>query len=350
MTARQVYEAVLIELNKAQAPSLLLEDFNYLFNKSIYQYINKRYNIYDTNQQTTDDVRVLKATTVLEPVVTPEDRAAISAEGPNFSRNVISKNSLYGATYEFNLPADYLHLLNCVVNYSVEKTYKCYDRGTYWQTGAIRLTADIWPQIINNFYMKPSYRRPYYYIHNVNTSTVNPTNPVTTDNNSRTSINISGTDVNQDTTLSRDNNNTPLTGSDNSIIINNPNLPRFLNLGNTNKQDDVVERSAGHRYGNASNVRLEVRYGKDDSVFKLVNVWIDYIKAPQHIRLTQEQIDLVEDTSQIMEFPDYVCQEIINELVHIVMENASDPRLQSHPVVSQSIASPAQEQTQSRKK
>lgn len=30
MTARQVYEAVLIELNKAQAPSLLLEDFNYL--------------------------------------------------------------------------------------------------------------------------------------------------------------------------------------------------------------------------------------------------------------------------------------------------------------------------------
>ncbi|WP_295723455.1 hypothetical protein [uncultured Leptotrichia sp.] len=57
-------------------------------------------------------------------------------------------------------------------------------------------------------------------------------------------------------------------------------MPRFLNLGNTTKQDDVVERSAGHRYGNASNVRLEVRYGKDDSVFKLVNVWIDYIKAP----------------------------------------------------------------------
>ena len=28
MTARQVYEGVLIELNKVQAPSLLLEDFN----------------------------------------------------------------------------------------------------------------------------------------------------------------------------------------------------------------------------------------------------------------------------------------------------------------------------------
>jgi len=35
MTARQVWEGVLIEMNKTQAPSLLLEDFNYLFNKAI---------------------------------------------------------------------------------------------------------------------------------------------------------------------------------------------------------------------------------------------------------------------------------------------------------------------------
>jgi hypothetical protein len=63
-------------------------------------------------------------------------------------------------------------------------------------------------------------------------------------------------------------------------------------------------------------------------------VYIDYIKAPQFIRLTQEQLDLTEDTSQMMEFPDYVCQEIINELVHLVMENASDQRLQTHPVVT----------------
>jgi hypothetical protein len=35
MTARQVYEAMLVELNKTEAPSLLLEDFNYFFNKAI---------------------------------------------------------------------------------------------------------------------------------------------------------------------------------------------------------------------------------------------------------------------------------------------------------------------------
>jgi hypothetical protein len=67
MTARQLYDGVLIELNKENAPNILLEDFNYFANKAINNYINKRYNIYDVNQQTTDDLRVLKATAMLKP-------------------------------------------------------------------------------------------------------------------------------------------------------------------------------------------------------------------------------------------------------------------------------------------
>jgi hypothetical protein len=35
MTARQIYEAMLVELNKVEAPSLLLEDYNYFLNKAI---------------------------------------------------------------------------------------------------------------------------------------------------------------------------------------------------------------------------------------------------------------------------------------------------------------------------
>ena len=91
---------------------------------------------------------------------------------------------------------------------------------------------------------------------------------------------------------------------------------------------------------------MEIRYEHDDSVFALEEVLIDYITATQYIRLTQEEVNLTEDTSQIMEFPDYVCQEIINELVTLVMENTADPRLQTHSVVTQSIANPAQQQAQ----
>ena len=105
MTARQVYEGTLIELNKIQAPSMLLEDFNYFINKAINQYINKKYNIYDINQQSTDDLRVLKATAII-PVT-----AITNAYGQNSAGQVTTRSSLYAGTYEADLPTDYLHLL-----------------------------------------------------------------------------------------------------------------------------------------------------------------------------------------------------------------------------------------------
>ena len=128
------------------------------------------------------------------------------------------------------------------------------------------------------------------------------------------------------------------------------NLPRTfkLDFGN-NKTENVslVEKPIGLRAGNPSNVRMEIRYGKDDSIFQLKEVQIDYVKSPQFIRLTQEQIDLTEDTSQIMEFPDYVNQEIINELVHLVMERTNDPRLANNIQITRTIGEPTSQQAQS---
>ena len=60
MTVLEFYEHVLTELNKVEAPSLLLEDFNYFANKAVQQYTNKVYNRYDINQQSTDDLKFLK--------------------------------------------------------------------------------------------------------------------------------------------------------------------------------------------------------------------------------------------------------------------------------------------------
>lgn len=324
MTARQVYEGVLIELNKVEAPSLLLEDFNYLFNKAVYQYINTRYNIYDINQQTTDDVRVLKATAIL-----PVKLAANAYTGDDVTGDgVTASNALYGATYEVILPSDYLHILNCVCNYKVKKQFKCYNPDSFVQFSARRLTSDLWSQIINNFYMRPMYKRPYFYIHNVNTNVANPTNPYQSATNS-------GTDI------------TSATTSDGTTTVTGG-LPKTIKIGSN--AVDAVERSGQIRFGNTSQVRMEIRYGKDTSLFELVNVYIDYLKTPQNIRLTQEQLDLTEDTSQMMEFPDYVCQEIINVLVKLVMENSSDPRLQTHIPVNTTIANPAQAQSQPNKK
>ena len=377
MTVRQIWEGMLTELSKVNAPSMLLQDFNYFLNKAVYQYINKRYNIYDINQQTTDDLRVLKSNTVLVP--TPVEKVLSGVEASNWN---VGDVNLLGATYEFYLPLDYLHMLNCICIYEVRERYKCYNEGDYVQFPAKRLTADSWSVIINDYYNRPLPQRPYYYIHNVNTSEGLPTNPIKRVNLlERNSV---GTDAATDYTndgsyvttyvtkyqlkdspypvevesispeyeLSTFISNTPgVTILDTMEVkrsgtsTGQSNLPRTIDLKNfTNKS--VVEREAGVRYGNSSSVRCEIRYGCDDSVFKLRAVSIDYIKTPQTIRLTQEQVDTTADTSQIMEFPDYICDQIINELTMLVMENTADPRLQTNTVVTQSIANPAQQQTQ----
>ena len=400
---------------KQNAPNILLEDFNYFANKTILQYINKRYNIYDISQQTTDDLRVLKATAFLDVVSTPYNK---------YFNDTNDFSSLFmDATYTAELPNDYYHLLNCLCFFKVKHTNKCYDQNTIARFSATRLTADTWSQVVDNYWLKPSYRRPYYYIHNVNIfNPISSTNPVHNLSDGNFTIENVGTDkgraneaaellkvctdIDQDAPKATEEGQyyATLNGKFLDLYISNSNLEwqqdkssnqtyfyykgKYFQRKNdlsrleeisytdiqTKSENDYLEtekdedpfkkidlngfiqkendeeviypqRNAQMRYGNASKPLIEIRYGEDNSTFELFKIMVDYIKAPQHIRLTQEQIDKTLDTSQVLEFPDYVCQEIINELVKNIMENISDPRLQTFPVVSQSIANPAQQQT-----
>ena len=302
MTIRDLYDYALIEMNKVEAPSLLLEDFNYFINKAVQQYINKVYNRYDINQQSSDDLRVLKATTRLL-----------------LNRNELVDTKVAGKsriTYETILPDDYMHILNCVVEFEVKKPFKCYAAGDHVDFPAKRLTADMAAGILHNVYMKPDYKRPYYYINNINLN------------------NYEGDVQNP-------------TQSDTMAIKD----PRRENEGaqenpDHSKRTDSVKLE-DTRLSNASKVRLELRFGNDDTLFVPVYVYIDYIKSPMFIRLTYEDITRTEDYTRVLEFPDYVCYEIVNELVKLLMENASDPRVQTNYAVNQTIANPLQSGEQS---
>ena len=300
MTARQVFESTLIELSKTQAPSLKLYEFNYLFNKAINQYINKVYNVYDINQQTTDDLRVLKATAFLTPhkvelnkdnadsavqntsaITGNRDQAKTGEEGsPTYTAyngqatSYLSKahrsiQSLHGATYEVFLPIDYLHMLNCVCIYYVAKTKDCWDAGSYIEIPATRLTADSWSSIITDIYNRPSPMKPYYYIHNLNQSQKIPTDPrtSTTIGTGLEEIGIDMetfpyqvthadggegvTDINAGTTGGTD------------VTSQNSNFQRTYKFGNAETDRiSLVEKPIAARIGNTSNVRCEIRYGK----------------------------------------------------------------------------------------
>lgn len=297
---------------------MLLQDFNYFFNKAISQYINKRYNIYDINQQTSDDLRVLKTTSILKanPATQSEPLKELADLGAG-------KSKLFGATYEVILPSDYLHLLNCVCIYKVNKKWKCYDAGDYVQFAAKRLTADSWSVIVNDYYNRPLPERPYFYIHNININNTLPTNPITDTNPNGTDLSseyigspkeiqyylISDKVINstvvvkagtrvyvKDGDVYKENTyTTKIEGATMDDLstktvegeTTKSNFPRTIKLGKPDSRTvSTVDRDAGTRYGNASNVRMEIRYGHDDSVFKLEKVFIDYIKSPQTIRLT----------------------------------------------------------------
>ena len=385
MTARQIFEATLIELSKIQAPALKLYEFNYLFNKAINQYINKVYNVYDINQQTTDDLRVLKSTAYLKPhkfgatssnETKPYNNYTEGGTNPTYNGKSPSADTKYatassylsaahsqiqslnGATYEIYMPIDYLHMLNCVCIYYVAKQKDCWDAGSYIQIPATRLTADSWSQIVTDIYNRPSPMRPYYYIHNQASNVITPTDPVTSGTIGES--NPSGyTDTDMparpykvtDNGIDADGRTTDSGMVSTDKEKSSSNFQRTFKLSQPldggEKLDQtisLVEKPTAVRVANPSNVRCEIRYGKDDSLFQLVEVQIDYVKSPQFIRLTQEQIDLTEDTSQIMEFPDYVNQEIINELVHLVMEHSNDPRLANNLQMTNTIARPTGQQ------
>lgn len=313
MTARQVWEYMLVETAKQRVQPMLLEDFNYIFNKTILMYIDKAYHAYGVNQKIDDNLRVLMST------------ATINANKSTYYDKMFF-NNLEGAIYEVNLPLDYVHVLNVMGVFEVKKQKDCYDVGDYITRPCVRMTSNIATAIQEDFYNRPSIRKPYYFIKNVNPNNTLPTNPYEGGDPLKweEDMSVKGTDYANTEVPDAETSKDPAAS-----------LPRSVEIGG--KSVSVVEKLAINRYGNASPIRMEIRYGKDNSVFELVKVSIDYLKSPQHIRLTQKQLDLQEDTSQIMEFPDVTCQEIINDLVPIYMGITGDARLQTTMQVNQAV-------------
>lgn len=140
MTARDVYEGVLIELNKVHAPTVTVEEFVYFLNKAVLAFTNDRYNFYAVNQQLSDDLRVL--VTGLPINVVPND----------------IKTDTTGTRYvDLNLNiADYFHLLSCelTVTNAISNLTKTYP--------VKRMTLDMFGAVANNDYLKPALHRPYY--------------------------------------------------------------------------------------------------------------------------------------------------------------------------------------------
>lgn len=282
MTERDLYDAALIEINKLEAPSMLLEDYNYFINKAIQQYINKAYNRYELNQQATDDLRALKTTVAL--IVN------------DFSETPIPNEDKY---FFAVLPDDYMHILNCVVEFDKignEVNTGCDTSGNGSKVASVarKLTSDIYPVIISNAYFKPSYKTPYYSI-----------SYMTEDDVTIGKILEPCADI----------------YATKSSIIH-----EILNPCDEDWKGGSV---------------LNIRCG-DTKKYKPAYAYVDYIKTPNRIELQESDLEGADNT-KTLEFSDYVCYEIINEFVKLLLENASDPRLQTNIPINQTVIPPITE-------
>ena len=321
MTVRDIYEYALVELNKLNAPSLLLEDYNYFINKAIQQYINLVYAKSEIDQQSTDDIRVLKTSAILEP--------KLFSSSLTSDKTKLLSNGLFKTSYYADLPTDYMHLLNCIVEYTIQQSnFKCYNKGDTVHFPVRRLTSDMYTQILNNAYMRPMYKRPYYYLSAINTNTVAQAEGDRLYNKPGS---LTGMDAND----------LPTKEGEEVLALQKGTIPENKSYGLIDS-----ETQAGDRLSNSSTVRLELRFGNDATIFKPTALYIDYIKSPMYVRLTQEQIDSTIDYSQVLEFPDYVCFEITNIFVRLLMENSSDPRLQTNIPLNTTIYNPVAQQKQ----
>ena len=212
--------------------------------------MNTVYNRYDINQQSNDDLRVLTTTKEYTDVL----------------------------DNKIMLPVDYVHLLNCIVTITTNtRKTRCNPEGVCSiEVAAKRITSDRYAGILNNYYLKPSAKRPYYMLK-----------------------------------------------SDDGLVA----------VPYTREAEEI----RGDVVANTYNSSLEIKCG-DGTVSKIS---IDYVRAPQKIELEYDDIENIEDNTPQLEFPDYVCYEIVNIFTKLLMENAGDPRLQTNLAVNQTISTGA---------
>lgn len=251
MTIIEFYGNILVELNKEEAPTQSLFEFNYYLNKSIQECANIAYNIFETTQQTTDYLQAIKRSLT--------------------KNNIDIETGSYTNSYRFLLPSNYWHLTNAHVKLKIPKIVcgKLVD-GEFVITDPISIkkaTDDTYPFVEMNEFDKPNWKedRVYYHIY-----------------------------------------------SDESSV----------------EQDSVKGW-------------IEIFPGKLNSLTTIDTIGIRYLKEPNKYTLTYSQLnkwntELI-DESEKLEFPNYVCNEIIKKYVALTFEQQVNERLQSNIPINQSI-------------
>ena len=341
MTARNVYEATIIEINKEDSQSFSIEEFNYILNKSILSFVNEKYNFYAVNQQISDDLRTLvksqtfnihdvisvetdddvesvfnPTTSYLLGDITSASAASLSSLQDINENSVITFGELTsqhpitnitGNNIEFTNEVtasngDVISVLNApiVMTETSESTPRTVD---------INFSSSDYLHLISCRVIWKN-KRPRRA---GSTQLVFPAKRLTFD------------------MLNAIQNNTYLNPA--------PNRPYYqLFNHNGNSGVTLLPSNLAAYKAHQNRPRIKIHVGNINKYMELRSVVFDYIKIPETVTLQDSDIfSAVSDPSQVLELPDYLMNEIVKRCTGYLLERVRDPRMQTQPLFNQEI-------------
>lgn len=180
MTEKQVFEAVLIEVDKVGAPIFDLRTFNYTADVAYSAFVDEVYLAFENTQKSLDYISGLKRSRQWKNSSVFGNNPIIDATAGFYKNSYrVSLEPLIKGLPEgeSNLSRygvdDYRHCTGVFVEYVTREPIpdRCYPSGSVFEQGAKRLDSDTYASIIADPFQKPRYFRPYWLINTVNTST-----------------------------------------------------------------------------------------------------------------------------------------------------------------------------------
>ncbi len=380
MTIRQAYEAAFINLNKKKAAALYLEDFLVLFKHAVQDHVNLLYALYETSQQLSDDLQNLHRHLIIDvsgatafpdnvknfdgtPFVSMDYFGSMSQVGTQFYNQaqngeltwigdikyttigVLFGNTWLqsGASLTHNAYLDQIRggqiEQGTIVKVSHSVYNKCIKLRDYRIVGTrekVQYSIDLKSAtevsscghgllLIWNGFNWERYNELGYSFYNNKCILSSPTNY----------FHLLGLRSNYDfrksltceNYLSKSVGVTKLTSEKEVSIGQNSYL-----AVKSNRQYFLIKNKINSSY---PNIEIQYRADNENNLVKLKSIELIYLKEPKLYSLSDAQLDGM-DTSDVIEFQEYICQELVEQVVKLVMENNSDARLQTFNAVNDS--------------
>ena len=103
--------------------------------------------------------------------------------------------------------------------------------------------------------------------------------------------------------------------------------------------DNDYLKAAFHRpYYEMIGDTINIDLGEDPKKkVKTATYYVEYLRQPTVVNLTEAQVQEEADTSQVLEYPIDVAEEILKGCVLLLLERDGNQRMQTHPAVNQTI-------------